>query len=107
MAKVMATVPIDGDAREFLFTHVANLPKEKLNPLRRPVHLFGIRLGMPAFQVETPPKGKKKKGQIIESAEWGVDVKAESLAVDTRKLFLEATGQWPPGAEEMEWCRDN
>jgi len=96
-AKVIATISVDGDAREFLFNHVANIPHERLRPLGRPVHIVGMRLGMPPFQLQTPPKGKRKKGKVVKSAEWAVDVKAESLAIDTRKLYLEVTGQWPPG----------
>jgi hypothetical protein len=105
-AKVLATIQIDGDARNFLLEHVAHMPIEKLNSLRRPIHIIGLRLAMPAFEVQEEPapkpkagkrKGKPKKAKIIESVEWAADVKAESLAVDTGKLYLEATGIWPPG----------
>jgi hypothetical protein len=100
-AKVMATIPVDGDARAFLFEHVANMPPERLNPLGRPLHIFGMRLGMPPFQLQMRPKGGSKKGKVI-STEWSVDVKVESLAVDTRQLYLEVTGQWPPNPKAWD-----
>ncbi len=98
MAKVLGTIPIDGDAREFLFNHVVKISKPKFGILERPVHIVGIRLGLPAFEVSKAKrtKGKSKKEKGIKSTEWAVDIKAESLAADTRKVYLEATGQWPP-----------
>ena len=96
-AMVLGTVSVFGDARAFLFEHVANIPESKLKPLGRPVHIVGIRFGMPPFALQgaTQKGGKKRKAKIVESTEWAVDVKAESLGTDTKKLYLEATGQWP------------
>jgi hypothetical protein len=100
MAKVVGTVEVDGDARRFLFEHVAHIPELRLEALGRPVHIVGIRLGMPAFQAAEPPKGKRKKPKIIET-KWLVETRAESLGADIRKLYLEAAGQWP--LEPKEW----
>ncbi len=103
-AKVSGTVRVDGDARTFLFEHVASIARDKLQPLGRPIHIVGLRLGMPAFELQEPPKGKRKKGKMIQSEEWAVDVKAESFAADTQKLYLEAVGQWPPVPKR--WNKD-
>ena len=53
-------------------------------------------LGCQRFNCRRHLKVNGRKPKVVESAEWAVDVKAESLGVDTRKLYLEATGQWPP-----------
>ena len=94
MAKVCGTVNVDGDSRRFLFEHVAHIPEPQLQVLGRPVHVVGIRLGMPAFQVAEAPKGKRKKPKIVQT-NWLVEAKAESFGTDVRKLYLEVTGQWP------------
>jgi hypothetical protein len=94
MAKVCGTVKVDGDSRRFLFEHVAHIPEPRLGVLGRPVHVVGIRLGMPAFQVAEPPKGKRKKPKIVQTS-WLVEAKAESYGIDIQKLYLEVTGQWP------------
>jgi len=94
-ASIRGTLQVDGDARVFLTTYVTKLEERRLSPLGRPLHLFGIRLVMPPFQEQQPPTGKRKKAKIVRTVDWVADVKAESLLEDTRKLFLEATGQWP------------
>ncbi len=94
-ASVRGTLQVDGDARRFLTTYVTKMEGERLSPLGRPLHLFGIRLLLPPFQEQAPPTGKRKKGKIVRTVDWVADVKAESLVEDTGKLFLEATGQWP------------
>ncbi len=92
-----AIIPIDGDARSFLSTYVTKFDVRRLQPLGRPVHGFGIRLFMPAFQkmaTESQSKGKGKKQQKTETIDWTVDVKAESLIEDPSKLFIEAQASW-------------
>jgi hypothetical protein len=101
LAKVIATVQIDGDARNFLFKHVANMQPERFNPLGRPLHIFGFRLVLPPFQLKVPPKGKGKRGKLIPT-EWQADIKVESLGTDIHQLFLDATGQWPPAPREWD-----
>lgn len=101
-ALVRATLQIDGDAREFLARYVTKFDKAKLRAMGRPIHLFGIRLFMPPFVLEKQttqkptPKGKPRKRptKTVETTDWMVDVKAESLLDDTSKLFLEADSRW-------------
>ena len=64
-AKILATIQIDGDARSFLLQHVANMPVKRLEALHRPIHIVGLRLAMPAFELQEPPKpkGTKAKGK--------------------------------------------
>jgi hypothetical protein len=114
-ALMRATLPVDGDARTFLAQYVTQLDPDRLAPLGRPVHLFGIRLFMPPFQFEqtaNPPKnassagkGRKNKPQktTVSTVDWMVDVKAESMIEDTSKLFLEADARWEP---PEEWDED-
>jgi hypothetical protein len=108
-ASVRGTLQVDGDARVFLTTHVTMMEKKRLAPLDRPVHLFGIHLVMPPFQLQQqPPAGKKgRKVKIIKSADWISEVRVESLLEDSRKLFLETTGQWQtPGKWDEEATKD-
>ncbi|HEV2968670.1 MAG TPA: hypothetical protein VGY55_01700 [Pirellulales bacterium] len=96
-AIIRGTLQVDGDAREFLMTHVTRLDQERLKKLGRPVHLFGIRLFMPPYQRLSDSPKKKKKGVAEAQPEvvgWMVDVKAESLIEDPKKLFLEAKCDW-------------
>ncbi|MGA2035313.1 MAG: hypothetical protein ABSG68_23950, partial [Thermoguttaceae bacterium] len=76
--RVNGTLAIDGDARMFLTTHVTNFNRKRLQAFQRPVQLFGIRLAMPAFQRPLPPKGRRKK-PAIETVDWHIEAKAESL----------------------------
>jgi hypothetical protein len=93
-AKVCGTLQIDGDARAFLCEHLTKM-SDRLGPLDRPLHLFGIRIALPAFELLGPPsKGKKRPGKVIKSSDWSVEVKVESFFPDPTKLYLEATGQW-------------
>jgi hypothetical protein len=93
-AMIRGTLPIDGDARKFLTTYVTKMEQPRLSSLKRPLHLFGIRLLMPPFQEQQPPAGRRKKPKVVRTVDWVADVKAESLVEDTQKLFLEANGQW-------------
>jgi hypothetical protein len=97
-ALIRATLQIDGDARTFLSTHVTKFDETRLRHLGRPIHLFGLRLFMPPVQQQQKSKGKKggKAARAEQSANWMVDVKAESLLEDTSKLFLEADARWQP-----------
>ena len=93
-AKVFGTIPIDGDARAFLCEHVAKM-NDRLAPLGRPLHLFGIRMALPACELRAPPKGKgKKPGKLLNRFDWTLELKAESLFADPTKVYLEAMGQW-------------
>jgi hypothetical protein len=94
-AKVAGTMPIDGDARQFLVKHVTALDPNHFSVLKRPIQAFGIRIVCPPFK-KIVKKGKKSK--VAEEVHWQVDVKAESLLDDPTKLYLEAEAQWPvPG----------
>ncbi len=92
MAKASGTVDIDGDARRFLFEHVAKIPESRMDALRRPVQIVGIRLGMPIFPVEQMQGDKRT---LVPGTDWVADVRAESLGTDVRRLFLEGLAQWP------------
>ena len=62
MAKVIATIPVDGVILGcFLSSIVQTYPLGDLALLQRPFHIFGIRLGMPPFQLQVPPKGKSRR----------------------------------------------
>ena len=63
-----------------------------------PVQLFGIRLSMPPYRCERPPKGKKKK-PTVETVDWHIEAKAESLMADPTKLYLETTTHWQKPAQ--------
>lgn len=99
VAKAAATLDIDGDSRDFLTAHVMKMDRRRLGPLNRPIHLLGLRLVLPAFEITEPPSSKRKKAKTVASADWQAEVKAESFAADSSKLFLEVSGQWPVGAE--------
>jgi hypothetical protein len=94
IAKVIGTIQIDGDAREFLVRHVSSLDPQRFTILKRPIHAFGIRVFCPPYE-KVIKKGKKETKEIIP---WHVDIKAESLMDDPTKLYLEADAQWPATA---------
>jgi hypothetical protein len=95
MAKVNATMQIDGDAREFLVRHVTKLDPNRFSLLKRPIHAFGIRVFCPPYQ-KIEKKGKRQ--QKVEEVLWHVDVRAESLIEDPTVLYLDAEASWPvPG----------
>ena len=98
-AKADATLDIDGDSRDFLTTHVMKMDKRRLGPLGRPIHLLGLRLTLPAFEIKEQLPKSRKKPKTVASADWAAEVKAESFAPDSSKLFLEVSGQWPVGAQ--------
>jgi hypothetical protein len=95
-ASIRGTLQMDGDARIFLTTHVTMMEQNRLAPLARPVHLFGIRLVMPPYQLaQKPAIGKRaKRPKIVASADSLFEVKVESFVEDLSKLYLETTGQW-------------
>ncbi len=93
-ALIRGTLQIDGDARQFLTENVTRLDTHCLQPLGRPVHLFGIRLFMPPFRVVEKTTTQKTRKAVKPAAEWQIDVKAESLIEDPSKLFLEANAEW-------------
>jgi hypothetical protein len=98
-ARVAGTMQIHGDAREFLVKHVSSLDPKRFTMLKRPIHLFGIRVFCPPYEKVIPTKGKKKKKEMVP---WQVDVRAESLLEDPSKLFLQAEAQWPTPASWNE-----
>jgi hypothetical protein len=102
VAKAAATLNIDGDSRDFLTAHVMKMDRRRLGPLERPIHLLGLRLVLPAFEITEQPPSKRRKAKTVASADWQAEVKAESFAADSSKLFLEVSGQWPIGAEWNE-----
>ncbi len=94
-AMIRGTLPIDGDARTFLARHVMNISKP-FRQLGRPIQVIGLHLVFPPFRTASEQGAKV--------TDWLVDVKAESLAEDPSKLFLEADAQWP---ETMPWNDEN
>jgi hypothetical protein len=97
------TLSIDGDSRAFLGSCVANIPDERMAKLGRPLHLFGIRVFLPPFVAQEPPKnkkGKQGKRKASHDVRWGINVRAESLMEDTTKMFIEGSGEWP---EPRKW----
>lgn len=96
--RINGTLEIDGDSRLFLTDHVTNFNRSRLEVFKSPVQLFGIRFSMPAHQYEVPPKrppkGKTKKKPVIETVDWHVEAKAESLMTDPSKLYLETLTVW-------------
>ncbi len=89
-AMVRATLPIDGDARTFLAQNVMNIDMSRLRQFRRPVHMVGMKLLLPAY------KTKDDKG----GEDWQLSVTVESLVEDPSRVYLEADARWPvPG----EW----
>jgi len=96
LVKVLGTMQIDGDAREFLVKHVTSFDPARFSMLKRPIHAFGIRVFCPPYQHQVVKKGRKPSKEIVP---WSVDVKAESLIDDPTKLYLEADAQWSnPGS---------
>jgi hypothetical protein len=100
--RITGTLQIDGDARVFLSRHVTNFDVQRLQALKRPVQLFGIRFSMPPYQHPLPPKGRQKKGAApkVEVVDWLIEAKAESLLADPTKLFLETLFVWQ---KPVEW----
>ncbi len=95
-AMIRGTLAIDGDARIFLARHVMNIGEKPLEPLGRPIHVIGLRLVFPPFRVASDG------GEQV--TDWLVDVKAESLAEDPSKLYLEADAKWQ---KPMQWSEEN
>jgi len=102
VARAAATLEIDGDSRDFLTAHVMKMDTRRVAALNRPIHLLGLRLTLPAFEMQEQRAGTKRKPKTVASADWSAEVKAESFAADSSKLFLEVNGQWPIG---KEWDR--
>jgi len=98
-AKVVGTMQIDGDAREFLVKHVTSLNPQRFTMLKRPIHAFGIRVFCPPYEKVTKRKGKRDSKETVP---WHVDVKAESLLDDPTKLYLEADAGWA-GSTPNPW----
>jgi hypothetical protein len=87
-AMIHGLLPIDGDARTFLATHVMNMNPSRVDAFGRPIHLLGLRFFFPPFR----HKGRKGKEAVTN---WQVNVKAESWLEDPSKLYLEADADWP------------
>jgi hypothetical protein len=85
---INGSLPIDGDARTFLATHVMHINPKKTEVFGRPILLVGLRFFFPPFK----KKGRKGKEEVTN---WQVDVKAESLLENPSRLYLEAHGNWP------------
>lgn len=87
-AVVIGELPIDGDAREFLGSHIMRLDTRKLRKaIGRPIHVLGIRLDCPPV-LQRDQEGTETLGPQV-------SVKAESLAEDSTRLYLEAAIAWP------------
>jgi hypothetical protein len=102
-ATIRATLQIDGDARRFIGQHVMKIDEAHCRLLKRPIHLFGLRLFLPAFSVQAiPQKGRRKPKEQVTN--WQVNLRAESLLDDPTKVFLEAEASWP---EPKQWDTDS
>jgi len=86
-AMVCGLLDIDGDARTFLAQSVLRVSQTRLDPLTRPIHLLGLRIYFPAYEVAGGGEGKK-------GSDWDVDVRLESYMSDPRKLFVRADATW-------------
>jgi hypothetical protein len=96
MASLQATLPIDGDARTFIFENFAHVDAATLKDFGRPIQVCGLRMGFPPFQIQGDERGKRPKKD--DSADWGLELKIESMAEDSSRLWLSAEGTWPiPG----------
>ena len=91
-AMIRGLLPIDGDARAFLAEHVFKISQARLDPLKRPIHLLGMRIFFPAYQTV-------EDGEAHEGSDWDVDVRLESWVNDPRKLFMEADANWKAPTE--------
>ena len=89
-AMIRQLYPIDGDARDFLASHVMNVNPMRFGPLARPIQLLGLKVTFPPFQAELQ-KGEEKK--IVEE-DSQVELRIESWGTDPSKLFVEADSTW-------------
>ncbi|MGD0382134.1 MAG: hypothetical protein ABSA77_01345 [Thermoguttaceae bacterium] len=94
-AMIRALIEIDGDARSFIGFHLMRLNPETLTLMKRPLHLFGLRLFFPPFEVEQSESEKQPGHEsAIKPEDWSADVKIESWIENPSKLFLEVDGRW-------------
>lgn len=100
-AMIRGLLHIDGDARDFLGSHVMNMEPQRLEPMGRPLHVLGMRMFFPPYVVKEQEQASE--GRITE---WGVNVKLESWIEDTSKLFVEADASWPRPAKWGESSLD-
>jgi len=86
-AMLRGTLPINGDAREFVAKHVMKIDPKRVDSFGRPIHMVGLRLFLPSYV--------KRTGDQAEGTDWSVNVRVESLMEDPSQLFLEADAEWP------------
>ena len=103
MAKAAATLEIDGDSRDFLTAHVMKMDTRRLGPLNRPIHLLGLRLVLPAFEMKEAPIGKGKKRKTVASADWAAEVRAESFARIHQNFFWRLVASGQAGVNGTRW----
>lgn len=87
-----ALVPIDGDSRVFVGSHLLGFRPKRLGVFGRPTHGLGIRLYFPQYE-------KEQNDEIVPGEDWNANVKLESWLEDPRKLFVEIEGFWPDPSE--------
>ena len=93
-AMVRGLLEIDGDSRTFLAAHVFRMSEDRLDPLKRPLHVLGMRMVFPAYHRIAVEPEEPNGGESEEGSDWDVEVKLESWAEDPRKLYVEADASW-------------
>lgn len=90
-AMVRLLLQVDGDARTFIASRVMNIGPDRFAPLHRPIHILGMRVFLPPFQVDADePTG----------ADDALEIKIESYVEDPSKVFVEVDGSW---SDAMPW----
>ena len=90
-AMIRGQIQIDGDAREFLASHVAHLDPACVAPLERPIHGIGLSLFLPMFAARGAD-GEQR-------TDWQLELKIQSLNEDPTKIYIEADASWPHPAQ--------
>jgi hypothetical protein len=99
VARVAAILPIDGDSRDFLTHHVMNMDKRRVYQFNRPIHLLGLHLTFPAYEMTGKQTSEGEKSHTVASENWAAEVRVESYPPDASKLLLNVNAQWPIGTD--------
>ena len=105
-AMVRTLLSVNGDAREFLAHHVMHLAPQRINSIGRPIHILGIRLMMPPFELV---RDSEETGDATDATspiareEWEADVRMESWLADPSKLWVEIKTTWQ---KPMPWTNE-
>jgi len=98
----LVTIPkLDGipdgiDAMRFLAENVMLLDPKQLASFNRPLYTLGFKFSFPPYETDDD----SDESQV----NWGVDVRIESAATDSKKIFLEADADWH---SPKQWEQDS